>query len=123
MSRTHILNRPSRVADWTPAVDIAERSDSYLLRADLPGVDPESIEITLNKQVLTLAGRRDSGKPGDDVRTHHNERVSGSFRRHFTLPATIDGDAIEARSVHGTLEVRIPKLPEIQPRRVTVEAA
>ncbi len=113
-------SRHRRDADWTPAVDISERADSYLLRADLPGVAPEDIEISLKDQVLTLQGSRAAGETG---RSHHAERVSGRFLRRFTLPATIDGERIEARSVHGTLEITVPKLPEVLPRRVTVEAA
>lgn len=110
-------------ADWVPAVDIAERPDSFVLRADLPGVAPEDIEITLNEQVLTLAGSRGPSTLQNAARPHRSERTSGRFLRRFTLPASIDGDAIEARSAHGTLEITVPKLPEIQPRRIAVDAA
>lgn len=113
--------RRSRDADWTPAVDITESSDCYVLRADLPGVAPESIDISLENQVLTLEGSR--AAVGENGRRHHAERVSGRFQRRFTLPATVDGERIEARSVHGTLEITVPKLPEVLPRRIEIEAA
>ena len=123
MTTQQDFDRQTHAADWIPAVDIAERPGSFVLRADLPGVAPEDIEITLNDQVLTLKGSRGPSTLRDTAQPRRSERASGRFLRRFTLPASIDGDAIEARSVHGTLEITVPKLPELQPRRIAVDAA
>lgn len=111
------------VADWVPAVDILEDKDRFVLRADVPGVNPDHIEISTEKGVLTLAGQREeeSTEPFDGVK--RIERVQGRFRRRFTLPEAADTDNITARSVNGILEVTIPKQPEVQPRRIAVQAA
>ena len=122
MTFNTLTRRPALAADWTPAVDIVELADRYLLTADLPGVSPDDIEIQLKDHVLTLEGAR-SGVAPEGGRRQHAERRTGRFQRRFTLPATIDGDAIEARSVHGTLEITVPKLPEVQPRRIEIAAA
>ncbi len=122
MTFTQLTRRPAESADWTPPVDIAETDDRYVLTADLPGVSPEDIEISLEDNVLTLAGRR-ADIEADGRRRHYAERRTGRFLRRFTLPATINGDAIEARSAHGTLAITVPKRAEVQPRRIEVAAA
>lgn len=111
------------VADWVPAVDILEDKDRFVLRADVPGVDPDAIEISMEKGILTLAGERreESTEVFDGLK--RIERVNGRFRRRFTLPEAADADNITARSANGILEVTIPKQPEVQPRRITVQAA
>jgi HSP20 family protein len=111
------------VSDWVPAVDIVEEKDRFLLRADVPGVTPADIDVSMEDGVLTIAGERhtDTHEDADGIRRF--ERVSGRFYRRFTLPETADAEGIAAKSGNGILEVTIPKLPEVQPRRITVEAA
>ncbi len=111
------------VADWAPAVDIVEEKGRFLLRADVPGVTPEDIEINMEDGVLSIAGERHTEKHEDAEGVRRFERVSGRFYRRFSLPETADADSISARSANGILEVSIPKLPEVQPRRITVEVA
>jgi len=111
------------VADWTPAVDIREENDRFLLEADIPGIQPEDIEITMEDGVLTLNGRRQTRAMEDADGFRQVERVSGVFFRRFTLPDTADSEAIEARFSHGVLEVSIPKLPKVQPRRIDVKVS
>ena len=113
----------TQVADWAPAVDIVEEKDRFLLRADGPGVAAEDIEINMEDGVLTVAGERHTEKHEDAEGMRRFERVSGRFYRRFSLPETADAEGIKARSANGILEVAIPKLPEVQPRRITVEAA
>ena len=118
--------RPDRTqsrGDWRPAVDILEGKDSFLLRADVPGVDPSDIDVSMDAGVLTISGVRHSENQDDDTATQRIERASGRFSRQFTLPETADADGITAKSSNGILEVVIPKQPEIQARRITVEAA
>ena len=117
-------NDPSTgaTADWSPAVDIDEYADRFTLRADIPGVDPAAVEVTLEKGVLTLSGVREqtASDPAPDRR--RAERASGRFHRRFTLPDTVDSESVSASGKNGVLEVIIPKRPQVQPRRIAVSA-
>lgn len=108
---------------WSPAVDILEEKDSFLLRADLPGVNPTDIDISMDGGVLTVSGVRNAAERGEDTAVQRVERLSGKFSRRFTLPETVDADSITAKHRNGILEVIIPKQPEMKARKVTVEAA
>ncbi|MDN5865564.1 MAG: Hsp20/alpha crystallin family protein [Gammaproteobacteria bacterium] len=110
-------------SDWTPAVDVREENDRYLIRADLPGVKPEDIDITLEGDYLTLRGRRDYETEAKDNGWRHRERLHGSFYRRFSLPDSADPEQVSARSNHGVLEVTIPKAARIKPRKISVAAA
>lgn len=112
----------SATAQWVPLVDIEEHADKYVLTADIPGVDPSTIEITLENGVLTLAGSREKTVEKSSVESRRIERVSGRFLRRFTLPESVDADAVKASGKHGVLEVVIPKRAAAQPRRITVKA-
>ena len=107
-------------ADWAPAVDIAEYGDRFELHADVPGVDPASIEVTLEKGVLTLSGSREKAADAANVERRRVERAHGRFFRRFSLPDTVDSEAVSARGSNGVLEVVIPKRPTAQPRRISV---
>jgi len=107
-------------AEWLPAVDIEEHGDKYVLHADIPGVDPANIEITLENGVLTLAGSREQTVQQNGTESRRLERVSGRFLRRFTLPDSVDADAVKATGRHGVLEVVIPKRAAAQPRRIAV---
>ncbi|MDJ0919255.1 MAG: Hsp20/alpha crystallin family protein [Woeseiaceae bacterium] len=110
------------VADWVPAVDIIEESNRFVLRADLPGVVPENIDVSMDKGVLTVSGQRDAIASAEDATFQRLERANGRFLRRFSLPESADADSISARSNNGILEVTIPKQPEIKARRITVES-
>ncbi|MDH4054387.1 MAG: Hsp20/alpha crystallin family protein [Gammaproteobacteria bacterium] len=107
---------------WSPAVDILEEKDSFLLRADLPGVNPTDIDISMDGGVLTVSGVRLAEERGEDTAVQRVERSTGKFSRRFTLPETVDADGITAKHSNGILEVIIPKQPEMKARKVTVEA-
>jgi len=111
------------VADWVPAVDILEKKEGFLLRADLPGVDREDINVSMDNGILNLSGERRAESPAEDVNAQRVERATGRFFRHFSLPETADAEGITAKCSNGILEVFIPKMPEVQARRITVEAA
>lgn len=108
---------------WSPAVDILEEKDSFLLRADLPGVNASDIDISMDGGVLTVSGIRQADERGEDTAVQRVERASGKFSRRFSLPETVDADGIKAQHRNGILEVIIPKQPEMKARKVTVEAA
>lgn len=110
-------------AEWIPAVDIIEEKGQFLLRADVPGVAASDIDVSMDAGVLTVSGVRPAASLGDDTAEKRVERSSGRFLRRFTLPETANAEGITARNSNGVLEVSIPKLPEIQARRIAVEAA
>jgi len=107
-------------ADWAPPVDIEEYADKFVLYADVPGVDPKGIEVTLEKGVLTLTGSREQQVEQNGVERRRVERASGRFHRRFALPDTVDSEAVSASNRNGVLEVTIPKRPQEQPRRIQV---
>ena len=113
----------SLVADWVPAVDIIEEKNQFVLRADVPGVNPEDIDVSMDNGVLSVSGERLRIAPDEDTGVQRIERATGRFLRRFTLPETVDAETIAAKCRNGILEVTIPKAPEIQARRITVEAA
>ncbi len=113
----------SVATSWVPAVDIAEHADRFELRVDLPGVEPEKVEITLEDGVLSISGERDSEAPrtddGAEVRTRA-ERGHGRFFRRFVLPETVDGERVQASGRNGVLAITIPKQAKALPRRIKV---
>ena len=108
---------------WIPHVDIHEEAERFVVVADLPGVDSKDIEITADKGVLTVKGERRSEKKSAQEGFASVERASGTFLRRFTLPESADAEQIKATHVNGVLELSIPKRPQEQPRRITVQAA
>jgi HSP20 family protein len=113
----------SAVASWIPAIDIREEDKQFVLHADLPGVDPANIEVTLENGVLTIRGRRELAERDERQGYRRVERVSGEFFRRFSLPDTADSNSVKARCANGVLEVTIPKQPQVLPRRISVESA
>lgn len=108
---------------WMPAVDIFEEKERFVVRADVPGVDPAKIEVNMDKGILSVVGERDTDERSTAEGVSRYERLGGRFVRRFTLPDTADAEAIKAKSANGILEISIPKQPVAQPRRITVEAA
>ncbi len=111
------------VARWVPAVDIVEEKDRFVLRADVPGVDPDDIDVSMDHGVLKVAGERQSQSRSEDSGARRVERASGHFSRRFSLPDSSDAESITAQTRNGILEISIPKLPEVQARRISVKAA
>jgi HSP20 family protein len=107
---------------WRPAVDIKEEADRFLITADLPGVDPKDIEITMDNGILTIKGERQSETRDEQEGYKRVERSSGTFYRRFSLPDTADAERIEATGNHGVLEVVLPKHEKVQPRKITVKS-
>lgn len=110
-------------ADWVPPADVAEFKDRFVLRFDVPGVNIDAIDITLEQGVLTVSGARERETQSADVERTRVERASGRFHRRFTLPDTVDTNNVQATGRNGVLEVVIPKQAKAQPRRITVAAA
>jgi HSP20 family protein len=107
-------------AEWTPAVDIKEEPDRYVLWADLPGVSPDAIDIMMENGILTLKGERDTEAKTRREGLKRVERVFGTFYRRFSLPDTADAEGISARCANGVLEISIPKKAAVQPKKIVV---
>lgn len=105
---------------WRPAVDIKEEADRFVIMADLPGVDPSDIEITMENGVLSIKGERKAEIRNEKEGYKRVERVSGTFYRRFSLPDSADAERIEAKGKDGVLEVSLPKHEKVQPRRIAV---
>lgn len=106
--------------DWTPAVDIREEDNQYLLTADIPGVDRKDIEITLDEGILTVKGERSTVTEASEQGYRRRERTHGTFMRQFTLPDTVNTTNISASVKDGVLEISIPKQEKPEARRITV---
>jgi len=114
----------SVTADWIPSVDINEFDDKFQLYIDVPGVDPNDVEITLEAGVLTITGERfvQAERADENVIRRRAERGTGRFYRRFILPDTVDPENVKATDRHGVLEIVIPKQAKAMPRRIEVAA-
>ena len=110
-----------REAPWAPRVDIKEDDKRFVILADIPGIDPADIEVSMDKGVLTIKGQRKQETAEEGTRFTRLERAHGAFLRRFTLPDGADAEGITAHGRHGVLEVSIPKRAEAAPRRITIE--
>lgn len=107
-------------SQWAPRVDIKEEDNRFVIFADIPGVDPKDIEVTMEKGILSLKGERKSDTTESNGKFTRTERSNGVFYRRFALPDSADADGVKATGRHGVLEIVIPKRPETAPRRITV---
>jgi HSP20 family protein len=109
-------------SQWTPRVDIREEDKRFVILADIPGVDPNEIEIQMDKGILSIKGERKSDVVEGSGKLSRSERTHGVFYRRFALPDSADADGITASGKHGVLEISIPKRPESSPRRINIAA-
>jgi HSP20 family protein len=109
-------------SQWAPRVDIREDEQRFVILADIPGVDPAQIEVSMEKGILTIKGERQAPN-GDNGKYTRVERAHGVFHRRFTLPDSADAEGITAKGKFGVLEIVIPKKPLATPRRITINAA
>ena len=116
-------NGENVTANWLPPVDIIEEEARFLLRADVPGVKAEDIEIDLEKGVLSISGNRATEQYEDEQNVQRQERRSGRFLRRFSLPDTTDTEDVTATCADGILEIVIAKQAEVQARKIMVKAA
>ena len=108
--------------DVYPALNIYDDGETFVVRAEVPGVDPKNIEIEATGDTLTIRGERTLPEPGANASYHRRERDSGQFRRAFTLPKPIDNTKVIAGCINGVLELRLPYAEEAKRRKITVKA-
>ncbi len=106
-----------------PLMNITHDRDNYYIRAELPGMKAEDLDISVTGDSLSISGERKIPDEGKDVRYHRRERESGRFNRIISLPAHVDSDKVEASFVNGVLTVVLPKAEEAKPKQISVKAA
>jgi HSP20 family protein len=120
------LNGSSESRVWVPALDVVERQDAYLIALEIPGVDPATIDIHFEKNVLTVRGSKPMGfELGSDkeLRVYMAERATGNFERAIGLPEFVDGENISAEFTHGVLVLTVPKVQAARAKKIQVKGA
>jgi len=107
---------------WTPAVDVFEDKDKYVVKAELPGMKKEDIEVSLDGNTLTISGERKHEEEKKEGETYRSERFFGRFQRSVTLPAAVQANKIEASYKDGMLTVTLPKSEEAKPKQIQIKA-
>ncbi|MFP4126023.1 MAG: Hsp20/alpha crystallin family protein [Alphaproteobacteria bacterium] len=97
------------LAGWQPQIDVREEANAFVVTADLPGVKPEDVELSVRDDCLTLKGRREETRADEGDGWHRRERVTGGFARTIRLPFAIDADRVQAKSGEGVLHIHVPK--------------
>jgi HSP20 family protein len=115
-----LTNHDTNMGMWNPAVDLYEKDDHFVIKAELPGVDKKNIAIDLKDRVLTLSGERSYENEVKQENYHRRERSYGKFQRAFTLPADVDSDKIKAEFKDGLLQIEVPKPEAQKPKQVTI---
>jgi HSP20 family protein len=107
--------------EWSPAVDVAETPEKVTVKAEIPGIDPHNINISLVGDLLTIKGEKKSEREETKENYHLVERSYGSFSRALRLPAAVDADQIEARYENGVLSVTCPKKEPVKPKAISIK--
>lgn len=105
---------------WSPVVDIYEKEDSIVLKAEVPGLEKDDISVVIEENVLTIKGEKKQENEVADDKFHRVERTYGSFQRSFTLPKTVDREKLVAEYKNGVLVITLPKVPEAKPKQIEV---
>jgi len=114
---------PFGLAEWSPALDVSETDEAVLVHAEIPGIDPKDLDISVVGDTLTLRGEKADETEQPDRNYHRVERRYGSFTRSLTLPASVDADQVTATARQGVLEVRLPKKEEARAKRIEVKGS
>jgi HSP20 family protein len=110
----------SHGGEFTPRFDIKETKAAYVIKADLPGLNEEDVNVSVTGHQLTVSGRREQEQRNEDDQFYTVERSAGSFARTFSLPDAVDPDAVKADMRNGVLTLEIPKRPEAQPKKIAI---
>jgi HSP20 family protein len=105
---------------WAPRVDVEETEKEFIVKADLPGVDPKGVEVSVENGILTVRGEKKEEKEKKEKNFHRMERFFGSFYRAIALPPGVDPEKVNATSANGVVRIVVPKKPELQPKKITV---
>ena len=105
---------------WTPAIDVIENADGYVLELDLPGFKKSDFTLTVKESILTISGERKRIEPEDEKSYRYHERQFGVFERSFKLPEYVDGEKIKASYKNGVLKLELSKKEDIKPRTIQI---
>lgn len=108
--------------NWGLALDVIENEDGYTIKASVPGINPDDLEITLEDNVLTIKGEVESDEDIDQEQYHLRERRYGSFSRSVKFPVLVNSEAVEAGYDKGVLSLNVPKAEEVKPKRIAIKA-
>jgi HSP20 family protein len=127
MNRLFDFSWPSRdsglFSGWSPAVDVYDDKDSFLVTCELPGMKKEEIDISLHDGILTVGGERKHEREDKEGGTFRSERYFGKFQRSVTLPAGVDASRVKATYKDGVLSVELPKAEDAKPRHIEVSVS
>jgi HSP20 family protein len=113
---------PSSTTSWSPAVDIYESDSDIVVKAELPGMEREDIDLNLENNVLTLKGNRRFERDAKDENYHRIERAYGTFSRSFSIPAVVEEGSIRAEYKQGVLTIVLPKTQKAKPQQIKIES-
>jgi HSP20 family protein len=115
-------NEELNQAEWSLPLDVVEKGDAYLVKASVPGIKPDQLEITYNKGLLTIKGEVRDETETDQGEYHLRERRYGTFSRTIALPSTVNAEDIQANYENGVLMLKLPLAEEIKPRRIAIKS-
>jgi len=107
--------------EWSPRVDLSETKDSFVVKAEIPGMDPKDVNVNISGNVLTIKGEKKKEAEEKDEQRHYVERYYGSFQRSFQLPANVKTDKIEATFDKGVLNITLPKTEEAKKKEIEIK--
>ncbi len=122
-NRMEQMGRVVDRANVYPAMNVYDDGESFIVRAEIPGVDPATLDISVTGDTLTLRGKREVEPAGDNCCYHRRERSSGEFRRAFTLPDMVDNAKVEASAKHGVLEIMLPRAEQAKQRKIEIKSS
>lgn len=117
-----MVENPKMQGTWNPAVDIYEDNEKFVLKAELPGMEQQDIQISLENNTISIKGDRKVEMPPKEGHYHKLERMSGNFFRSFNLPSNINNEKVSAHFKNGVLEIELPKVEEKQSKSITIQA-
>jgi HSP20 family protein len=128
MNRMRYFNE-FELPHWAPAgnlglpLDVSENEDGFVVKASVPGINPDDVEITFEEDVLTIKGEVAEESEVEEVNYHLRERRSGSFGRSIRFPVDVDAEAVEATYENGVLTLNVPKVEEVKPKRIEIKVS
>ncbi|MGH7953920.1 MAG: Hsp20/alpha crystallin family protein [Limisphaerales bacterium] len=120
---TELARTSALLTGWTPALDVHEEKDNFIVQAELPGLKREDIDVSLHDGVLTISGERKMEKKHEDAEIYRTERFYGKFQRTVSLPTSVAADKVKAEYKEGVLTITLPKTEEAKPKHIDVSVS
>jgi len=120
MGRPSLRRTPFREIEWAPSMEMLDQEDKFVVKAELPGMKMEDMDVCVSDNILTIKGEKKTSSEVKEEDYHFSERSYGSFSRSITLPSSVDADKITASFEDGVLEIDLPKSAEIKPKKIAI---